>query len=165
MPLFNSRVQVPFNLAVHLTTVQRFQLKRLKRAMQPTLLIAMAFCVMTGCQSNALTGAELLHPQQYLASPVDQEIYASLLTQQCQGVSRQQDQARIQQLSAYLQHHGIAVKAYSLGLDGKMRVQQCGTADGRGVIFRIATQDMQLAKTLGFVPVSKDTLRLPRVRD
>ena len=109
------------------------------------LLGLMSVSFLSACQS--------LYSDKRIVSPIDQEVYASLGTLQCQRNNASQNQMRLDALTAQLQQAGVAVKATSRGTDGRMRIQQCGTPDGQVLIFRIATNDVIKAQRLGYVLV------------
>lgn len=97
-----------------------------------------------------LTACQNLPMQPVAASPLDQEIYTSLNTQQCQTNRAEQHQQRIAALQQQLQLARIAVKDSAIGHDGQMRLQQCGMADGNIAIFRIDAKDVMEAQQLGY---------------
>lgn len=111
--------------------------------------------------SGVLTGCQNLYTDKAIASPIDQEVYVSLGTLQCQAATASQKQLRTDALKSQLQQAGIVVKAVSLGSDGRMRIQQCGTPDGQVVIFRVAANDVGKAQRLGYVLVDAAVRKVP----
>lgn len=54
-----------------------------------------------------------------------------------------------------LEDAGLKVRSAVCGTDGRMRAAMCGAADGRILIFELASEDAQSSASLGFAPLSK----------
>ncbi len=108
-----------------------------------------------------LTACHSLIDYKTEAAPIDQEVYATLGTKQCQTTLAEQNAIQMTQLKNQLNQVGIVIKAATLGSDGQMHIQQCGASDGRIAIFRIAASDLDKAQRLGFAVVNSSVRKVP----